>query len=42
MDRVGGYKSYVALLEDAHAFDDVVTVMMGEADAQKILRMQNA
>lgn len=40
MDRVGGYLSYLALQEDARAFDDVLTVMAGEADAERIAEMQ--
>lgn len=40
MDRVGGYLSYVALCEDARAFDDVVAAMNGEADAQRIAELE--
>lgn len=40
MDRVGGYLSYVALCEDARAYEDVLTVMAGEADAAKVLELQ--
>lgn len=40
MDRVGGYAGYVALQENARAYDDVLTVMAGEADAQRLAEMQ--
>lgn len=36
MDRVGGYEGYQALLQDASAFDDVVTALQGEGDAERI------
>ena len=40
MDRVGGYLDYLALLEDARAYEDVLTAMAGEADAALILRQE--
>lgn len=41
MDRVGGdIRSYWALRADARAYDDVLTVMAGEADAARIAQMQ--
>lgn len=41
MDRVGSdYRSYLALCEDARAYDDVLIAMAGEADAAKVRRMQ--
>jgi len=39
MDRVGGYLSYLALLQDARAYEDVVLALRGEAQAQKIEAM---
>lgn len=40
MDRVGNFESWLLLCEDARAYDDVLTVMAGEADAAKVRRMQ--
>jgi len=40
MDRVGGYLAYRALLDDARAFDDVLAAMAGEADAARILKLE--
>ena len=41
---VGGYASYLALLEDARAYDDVLLIMAGkaagEAKAQRIAKTQ--
>jgi hypothetical protein len=39
MDRVGGYLAWQALCEDARAYDDILAVMAGEADAERITRM---
>lgn len=36
MDRVGGYLAYVALESDARAYEDVLLVMAGEADARRV------
>lgn len=36
MDRAGGYASYLALCEDARAYDDVVIALDGEYQAQQI------
>ncbi len=33
MDRAGGYLAYLALREDARAYDDVVLAMRAERDA---------
>lgn len=40
MDRVGGYASYLALLQDARAYDLVVVAIKGEADAAKVQHME--
>lgn len=40
MDRVGGYLDYLALCEDARAFDDVLAAMNGEADAARIVKVE--
>lgn len=40
MDRAGGYLAYLALCEDARAYEDVVIALNGEADAQRILALQ--
>lgn len=41
MDRVGGdYGSYLALCEDAQAYDDVLIAMEGEADARRWMEME--
>jgi len=40
MDRVGGYLGYLALLEDARAYDDVLIVLAGEADAARIRALE--
>lgn len=32
MDRVGGYLGYLALCEDARAYDELMCVMAAEAD----------
>lgn len=31
---VGGYASYLALLEDARAYDDVLLIMAGKAEGE--------
>lgn len=36
MKYAGGFESYRALLEDARAYDDVIVMMMGEADGERI------
>jgi hypothetical protein len=36
MDRVGGYLSYLALTENARAYDDVRLLMRAEGQAQLI------
>lgn len=41
MDRVGGFDAYTALCEDARAYEDVLLVLRGEADAAKWERMKN-
>lgn len=40
MDRVGGYLAYRALCDDARAFDDVVAAMAGEADAARLVKLE--
>ncbi len=41
MDRVGSdYGSYLALCEDARAYDDILIAMHGEADAAKVRRLE--
>lgn len=40
MDRVGGFAAYLALERDANAFDDIVTVIRGEAQAATIRAQQ--
>lgn len=40
MDRVGGYEAYLALLEDARAYDDVLIAIAGEADAYRMLELE--
>lgn len=39
-DRVGGYLDYLALLEHARDYDDVLVVLHAEAEAAKIRAMQ--
>lgn len=36
MDRVGGYLGYLALCEDARAYDDVLIVMQAESSAARL------
>ena len=36
MDRAGGYVSYLALCEDARAYDDLLIVMQAEASARAL------
>ncbi|MGI8423587.1 MAG: hypothetical protein ACR2NO_05670 [Chloroflexota bacterium] len=36
MDRVGGMAAYLALCEDARAYDDVLIVMAAEDEAARI------
>ena len=41
MDRVGGFDSYLALLqEDARAHDDVLIVLAGEFEARRIRELE--
>ena len=40
MDRVGGYLGYLALLEDARAYEDVLTVLAAETDAARIRALE--
>lgn len=40
MDRVGGYIGYLALIEDARAYDDVLVALAGEADATSIRELE--
>lgn len=40
MDRVGGYLDYLALLEDARAYEDVLIALNGESDAALIRKQQ--
>jgi len=40
MDRVGGYLGYLALLERSRDYDDVLTWMLAEAEARRILRLR--
>lgn len=40
MDRVGGYLGYLALCEDARAYDDVLIVMRSEAQANKLAALE--
>lgn len=39
MEKAGGYLDYVALCEDARAYDDVLIILAGEADAGRIASM---
>lgn len=36
MDRVGGYDAYQRLVEDERAYEDVVIVLLAEAEALKL------
>lgn len=36
----GGYRDYLALLDDSSAYEDVLLVMEAERDAQRILELQ--
>lgn len=40
MQRVGGYRDWLALLQDERDLDDVMLVMAGEAEANRILAMR--
>jgi len=40
MDRVGGYAGYLALIEDARAYDDVLIAMEGAVDAQNVSALE--
>lgn len=40
MDRAGGYLDYLALCEDLGDLEDVLIAMQGEAEADKIRRME--
>lgn len=40
MDRVGGYDALKLLEQDARAYEDVLIVMQGEAEARKIAEME--
>lgn len=40
MDRVGGYLSYLALLGDERAYDDVVIAINGDEDFKRIFEMR--
>lgn len=40
MKYVGTYRDYLALLEDARAYDDVLIAMAGDADAAKIANLR--
>lgn len=42
MDRVGGYLDYLALLQDARAYELVIVALNGEAEAAEIRRQQAA
>lgn len=39
MDRAGGYLGYMALCEDACAYDDVLIVLRAEAQAKSLAAM---
>lgn len=41
MQHVGGYGDLLLLEEDAVAYEDVLTILAGEADAAKIRAMQS-
>lgn len=40
MKYVGGYRDYLALLEDERAFDDVLIAMSGDAEAARVAEMK--
>lgn len=40
MKWVGGYSSYLALMDDARAFDDVLIAMEAEADWREVQRQR--
>ncbi len=40
MDRVGGYLSFLALLEDHRRYRDLLIVMEAEGDAQKLSALE--
>lgn len=40
MDRVGGYASYLALTQDARAYELVTVAMKGERDAARLQKLQ--
>jgi hypothetical protein len=39
MRRVGGYRDYLTLLLDAHAYDDILVMLAGESDAIRTERL---
>lgn len=41
MDRVGGYMSYKLLESDARDYDDVWLALLGESDANQIMKTQH-
>lgn len=40
MDRAGGYLGYLALCEDARAYDDVLIALAGDSDAARIAALE--
>lgn len=40
MDRVGGYASYLLLLRDDRAYEDVIITMIGDVEANKLAKLQ--
>ncbi len=40
MEAVGGYASYLLLLEDERAYEDVVLTLQGRADAERMRRLE--
>lgn len=40
MERVGGYQSWLLLNEDARAYDDVMIILEGEADAKRVQELE--
>ena len=40
MDRAGGYDSYLSLLDDALAYEDVLIVLAGESESRRIRELE--
>lgn len=41
MEKVGGYRDFKALLNDARDLDDVLIYLAAEADARRIAKMKS-